>query len=752
MSSTSTSEAAIRRKVQQDRKRTQAEQGEVPNPMEEEEECDPCSDEEMSGADPSRRTVDEKRDFFQQAIDNKMGKHSKMGEAHLRGKLEKSVKKMRHIKSVIQKGRAATQRMARTRRHEDQSSNIMVMFAETEEEAQHFEEAWLDAYREQQEHDALWSSMALQETFAAELDAIKVAKVAQHEADVQGAKLVTGKARLEYNWGQLSPEWKTAYKEPLIKAVRVYFDHGAVQGVPAHKLVDCQRILSSRFVLTNKGEENLEKAVLKARWVLGGHKDPDIGRFPTLAPTASVLAHNLINMVATQMRWAVQYEDVTAAFLQGHKLPPEREVYVRLPRGYPDYILDFIAEKLGKGFRSDVLQLTKGGFGLPESPRLWYMCYKDTLEKTGMRELKLSPGVFVAHHRDGRLRAVACIHVDDTRYCGDETSQELWNQVHAALNFGDYRKATDGWVKFCGRWEKQNAETFEFEYCMDNYAVNLEKMKYEENDGELTAQEKKQMASVIGQLNWMARQGRYDLCYGVSHVQQLMARGERASIEWLNKLVHRAKQSTIQKISRLEGEWDDLMVLSASDAAFGAQPGGYSQGGLVIAIAEKKILTGEGKLNIVEACGMKIQRVVRCSMSAEISMAATAFEHGDFVRAAWSELIFRDFNIASWKMWSSRWPHYLVIDAKTGYDVLNNDSQTSDRKIQIDLAVLKQALVEGDSNFVRWVPGRHMLADATTKWNPNGALNDALIRGIWSLQDTPEAKELRSTAAQKRKF
>ena len=68
----------------------------------------------------------------------------------------------------------------------------------------------------------------------------------------------------------------------------------------------------------------------------------------------------------------------------------------------------------------------------------------------------------------------------------DETSQEIWDQVHAALNFGDYRKATDGWVKFCGRWEKQNAETFEFEYCMDNYAVNLEKMKNEESEGVLT--------------------------------------------------------------------------------------------------------------------------------------------------------------------------------------------------------------------------------------------------------------------------
>ena len=36
---------------------------------------------------------------------------------------------------------------------------------------------------------------------------------------------------------------------------------------------------------------------------------------------------------------------------------------------------------------------------------------------------------------------------------------------------------------------------------------------------------------------------------------------------------------------------------------------------------------------------MKIQRVVRRSMSAKVSMAATAFEHGDFIRAALSEIM-----------------------------------------------------------------------------------------------------------------
>ena len=148
---------------------------------------------------------------------------------------------------------------------------------------------------------------------------------------------------------------------------------------------------------------------------------------------------------------------------------------------------------------------------------------------------------------------------------------------------------------------------------------------------------------------------------------------------------------------------------------------------------------------------MKIQRVVRCSMSAEVSMAATCFEHGDFVRAALSEMLFRDFRLKTWKLWASRWPHFLVIDAKTGFDVLNNDTQTSDRKVQIDLCVLKQALMEENANsFVKWVPGRRMLADGMTKWYDNGALCKALREGLWSLMDTEEARDLRKSAAQRR--
>jgi hypothetical protein len=107
--------------------------------------------------------------------------------------------------------------------------------------------------------------------------------------------------------------------------------------------------------------------------------------------------------------------------------------------------------------------------------------------------------------------------------------------------------------------------------------------------------------------------------------------------------------------------------------------------------------------------------------------------------------------LKKWKLWGSKWPHYLVMDAKTGFDVLTNESQTTDRKIQIDLAVLKQALMEGQTQtFVKWVPGHHIISDSLTKWYGNGALVKALEEGLLLLKDTKEASNLRKEAAKRR--
>ena len=444
-------------------------------------------DEEMphlEQLEPSGLGFEDKQKMFEELSKNKM-RPSKLTEAELRSTASRANQKVKQIRKLIQKSRQtpALQRARRDRVERQEAESVAFWMEACLDacEKDVFEVSWQEACDEWAVDEAFWTQPEPQ--LWAQTEIVEKVKEQQREhcqavgganvvnkekieAAADGQKVVTGKARLEYQWGMLPEDWKTAYKEPLIKAVKIYFDHDALKGVPKDKVIDPRRILTSRFVLTNKGGKTLEEAILKGRLVLGGHRDPDAGKFPTLAPTAAALAHNLINFISVQMGWVVKYEDVSSAFLQGKHLPPEREVYIRIPKGYPDYIEKFIEQQLGLDMRRDLLQLTKGGFGLPESPRLWYLEYKETICHCGMRELDLLPGVFVAHHPDGKLRALACIHVDDTRYCGDATSEEIWQKVHQCLNFGEVRKATDGRVKFCGRWERQDPVIFEFEYSM----------------------------------------------------------------------------------------------------------------------------------------------------------------------------------------------------------------------------------------------------------------------------------------------
>ena len=193
--------------------------------------------------------------------------------------------------------------------------------------------------------------------------------------------------------------------------------------MPLGKVVDPKRILTSRFVLTNRGLKDLIDAILKARWVFGGHRDPDAGKYATDSPTASLLSHNLLNFLAVQFGWVIEHEDVSAAFLQGEELPADREIYIRMPHGYPQEVVDFLRSLLGPDCRLDIVQGTKGGFGLPESPRLFYLMYKAVLVNLGFKECRLVVGVFVLFHTEGPrlnfLRAAAAVHVDDTRMIGD---------------------------------------------------------------------------------------------------------------------------------------------------------------------------------------------------------------------------------------------------------------------------------------------------------------------------------------------
>ena len=587
-----------------------------------------------------------------------------------------------------------------------------------------------------------------------QLQMIAAEKIDETKKVLKEGELVTGKQRLEYTWSALGEEWKKAYVEPIKKAYRVYIEHDAIAGVPLGAVIDPKKILPSRLVLTNKGGRELEEAVLKARWIFGGHRDPEAGKYLTASPTVSLVGHNLLVFLAVQLGWEVIYEDVSAAFLQGKELPAEREVYVRIPSLYPESTLEPLHKVMTAEHRQDILKLTKGGFGLPESPRLWYLEYKSTLEQLGGREMRLLPGFFT-FHQGGRLIGMACIHVDDTRYAGAPEAAVIWQRLHDKLNFGAKRKATEGWAKFCGRFERQEVDSMEMVYSMKDYCrdIPLVEERKAGEDHPLTQVEKKMIASVIGQINWAARQCRYDLSFGASHASQLAGRSDPTALMWVNRVVRRAQQELEVRVPRLGCAISEMVVLSISDASYAGQPGGASQGGLLIALAHPDILSGEAPLAVIEGMSGKLQRVVRCSMAAELSQAALAYEHGDYVRAVLSEIMQPHFSLKSWKFYASHWRHVLVLDAKVAYDAIQSETAPTDRKLIVDIAILREALTDPEGQgYIRWVPGREIPGDGLTKWHANGILERILQNGMWALTDTPEARALRQRAAMRKKM
>ncbi|CAK9107797.1 unnamed protein product [Durusdinium trenchii] len=579
-----------------------------------------------------------------------------------------------------------------------------------------------------------------------------------HTSLVDIPKPPTGKIRLELQWSQLSPAWQQAFEDPIKDALDIYFKHDALTHVmPDEKILD-EEVLPSRFVLVNKADpknqhpedSDLEEAKLKARLVIAGHKDQRAGDFETQAPTASLLSHNFLCFVAAQYKWRMFFADISAAFLQGDYLPEGRRVFIRSPKNYPMFVREFLMTKIPPGARTDLFRMKKAGFGLAESPRLWYQRFKRDIMSIGGRELALAPGVFSFCGPDGQIWALLAVHVDDVRLiCSPRAEEDLWPSLKRLFTFGDWVHPKD-FVKFCGRYEKQ-MEDFSVVIQMDEYGTKIKEPPVRaagQTLEPLTPNERSWIGTIIGQVSWLARQVRGDLLFGCSRIQQLAGVGDASALQELKILVDRARVPRRQVFRHLGCDLETMVVLGVSDASFSGMPRGRSQGGSVLLVANPTILEGEARVNVLTFHSSLLKRVVRSSLAAEISQAATVMEEADFLRALMAEALDPAFQLRNWMASVAKWRQLAVLDSRTGYDLLNGTSLGEDKRLAIDVASMRQALQEdGAARAVRWVPGEEILADDLTKLIGNGRLMDVLEGGSWALKDTETAKQLRADAA-----
>ena len=108
---------------------------------------------------------------------------------------------------------------------------------------------------------------------------------------------------------------------------------------------------------------------------------------------------------AVQEGWKSKLFDVQDAFLVGRK--NERDFYIKPPRegipGVPP---------------GSLLRFKKGAFARPETPRLWWMKFRDVFVEAGFTPSKRHPATFYFNNKKSEYRGKVVCHVDDSVWAG----------------------------------------------------------------------------------------------------------------------------------------------------------------------------------------------------------------------------------------------------------------------------------------------------------------------------------------------
>ena len=190
--------------------------------------------------------------------------------------------------------------------------------------------------------------------------------------------------------------------------------------------IETDRIIRARWVLTWKKSSDPDDKTRtpKARLVLIGWQDPELGRIATDAPTLRKESRSLILSVCAAKSWKLWGADIKTAFLSGD--PSCRNVYFRPP---PE-----IKEWMNLDSR-DLMRLEKAAYGLAEAPRAWFLRLTRELRAAGLTPSELDPCIYYLR-RGNTLLGICGIHVDDIIGGGSPQMDAVPTQLRKKLPFG----------------------------------------------------------------------------------------------------------------------------------------------------------------------------------------------------------------------------------------------------------------------------------------------------------------------------
>ena len=468
--------------------------------------------------------------------------------------------------------------------------------------------------------------------------------------------------------------------EEVQAAKEIELDQWKIQNVYTEEPDVGQTCISLRWVITPKVIDN--KPSVKARLVARGFEETK--DFKTDSPTCSREGTRLALALIAANKWKLKSLDVKTAFLQGDSI--NRTVYVRPP---------------AEAKTNLVWKLNKTVYGLADASRNWYTKLRGELIKLGCIPCKIDPGIFCWYH-ENKLVGIMISFVDDILRGGVPYFEEIVVKLRDVFSIGVENCNSFNYIGI----ELHQNEDYSILLSQKNYIDNLEPIDIDDpkNDRPLNSNEITKLREGLGQLNWVACMSRPEISFLVSELTSQTKSATVSDIKRLNKgikfLKDRPNTVLIPSVNL-----ENSFIMAYSDASFGKQLDGGSQGGDIIFLADDN-----KKVAVLSWSSNRLRRVVRSTLSAEALQFCNTSDTAFFLNSLLCEVLGKESGFFL--------PTSNLTDSRSLFEQAGTYSLCSDKRLRVDISAIRES-VRNSEMKIEWVPKEQMIADVLTKSGSN---------------------------------
>eukprot|EP00913_Durusdinium_trenchii_P034313 g32105.t1 len=264
----------------------------------------------------------------------------------------------------------------------------------------------------------------------------------------------------------------------------------------------------------------------------------------------------------------------------------------------------------------------------------------------------------------------------------------------------------------------------------------------------LTPSEVKTLRGLLGSLQWLVAQVRFDIGFQVSTLQS--APHTVSALLQANKAVIDAKKNGdfFLKFGHIPLKEGGVVVVSVAalgnvdnNGCISGEPSKkvFSQSCYIVLLGDQALLSGkQGRFSVLDYRSHRIPRVARSSYAAETLGAEEGLDAGELARGFLAEALGYPAHHKNGYLLVTNVPLTGVTDAKDCYDRVTSDVGFGNQKsLMFSIANIRQRLRRPQTQY-RWTSTQNMFIDCGTKMTDSAHFRQTVQRGQWPIEYQPE--------------